>query len=124
MFFLCPSLAYSYPMDDIYKNLDITSFNSSLKPKIAHNERVFSDFKDFPSPVISDDKITINNDDWIYELKVVREVGKDHKNYHVCFIDKAKHGTYNAQSPMLIRKYSDYYVAINVRSNACEKFAK
>ncbi|WP_236781473.1 hypothetical protein [Aliivibrio fischeri] len=113
------SLSFAYPMDDIYKTLDITSFSSSLMPKRMENEKHFSELN-LPKPVITDSSILIESETWHYQLNIV---GKDEHNLHVCFIDKALKGSYNAQSSMILRKYGNEYVAISMRSNACDNFA-
>lgn len=113
--------SFAYPMKDIYFNLDITSFDSSLKPMITNLEKRLPEFKELPAPRINDDSIIIEDPDWIYKLTVIKQTGDD---YNVCFIDQAKQSSYMSQSPMIIRKYGHYYVAINSQSNACDKYAK
>lgn len=113
------SVSFSYPMDDIYENLDITSFTSSLMQKRIGNEIHFSELN-LPKPKLNDSSIVMSNDRWTYKLTVTKEYDKD---LHVCFIDKAKQGTYNAQSAMILRKYGEDYVAISMNSSACDDFA-
>lgn len=113
------SLSFASPTDDIYKTLDITLFSSSLMPKRMGNEKHFSELNQ-PKPVITDSSILIESETWHYQLNIV---GKDEHNLHVCFIDKALKGSYNAQSSMILRKYGNEYVAISMRSNACDNFA-
>ncbi|USD39976.1 hypothetical protein J4N42_07760 [Vibrio sp. SCSIO 43135] len=108
-------------LEDIYKKLDITSFNSSLRPMRVSDETLFSDFKQLPQPEYLDQEIKIEDEYWLYSIKIMEEKGAD---IHVCFLDRAKQGNYNAQSPFVIRLYGDRYVAIAQASYVCEEFAK
>ncbi|GAB1041553.1 MAG: hypothetical protein SLagBPW_42630 [Shewanella algae] len=112
--------AQAFPTNEVYAYLDITSFSSSLIQKAAQGQKHFSDLN-IPIPVMSKDKILIESEYWKYEMQFVKE---DESGIHVCFIDKAKWGSYDAQTPMIIRKYADEYVAIKVNSDVCEDFAK
>ncbi|MYM59696.1 hypothetical protein GTG28_10730 [Vibrio sp. OCN044] len=113
----------AFPMEDIYKNLDITSFNSSLIPLREGGEKTFQDFNEkLPAPIFSEKSIVLDNDYWTYSLTVIKT--SNNSGYHVCFKDKAKVGTYDSQKAMIIRKYDQYYVAINSSSNVCESYAK
>ncbi|MBY8297715.1 hypothetical protein KW538_02340 [Vibrio fluvialis] len=88
--------------------------------KAARGQKHFSDLK-ISNPVISKDTILIESEYWKYEMQFVKE---DDSGIHVCFVDKAKWGTYDTQTPMIIRKYADEYVAIKMNSDVCEDFAK
>lgn len=46
-------------LNDIYKHLDITSFNSSLRPMQTDNERFLPEFSQLPSPIIKKNEIKI-----------------------------------------------------------------
>jgi hypothetical protein len=110
-------------MKDIYNNLDITSFNSSLMPLRKGEERTFKDFnKKLPIPIFSEKNILLDDDYWTYSLTVIK--ASSDNDYYVCFKDKAKMGTYDSQKPMIIRKYERYYVAISSSSNVCDDYAK
>ncbi|SIO92527.1 hypothetical protein [Vibrio spartinae] len=111
---------WAYSSKDIYEHLDITSFNSSLIPKISNDEKYFSDFKSF-SPTITNSKINIESEHWNYTINIVKE---NKKGIYVCFTDKAKEGSYDSQFPMIIRKYANDYVAIQRRSNVCDEYSK
>ena len=113
----------AFPMKDIYNNLDITSFNSSLMPLRKGEERTFKDFnKKLPIPIFSEKNILLDDDYWTYSLTVIK--ASSDNDYYVCFKDKAKMGTYDSQKPMIIRKYERYYVAISSSSNVCDDYAK
>ena len=94
----------AFPMKDIYNNLDITSFNSSLMPLRKGEERTFKDFnKKLPIPIFSEKNILLDDDYWTYSLTVIK--ASSDNDYYVCFKDKAKMGTYDSQKPMIIRDH-------------------
>ncbi|MCL1132535.1 hypothetical protein L2748_22960 [Shewanella sairae] len=119
------SVATTYPMQEIYDKLDITSFNSSLRPRIdlevRNNKTHFSDIKGLPKPTITKNKLIFDSDTWTNTLEVIEF---NRGEYSVCFTDKAKQGTYNSQSPFVLRRYGDTFVAINDYSEACEEYAR
>jgi len=125
----------SYPMKDIFESLDVTSFNSSIRPKINGVDKEIKlsklnflkegeeDGEIYPASKveITNDTITIEDEFWFYKIKAMKKNGDD---YHICFTDKAKQGTYDAQYPLVLRKYGDLYVVINVYSDVCKKWAR
>ena len=121
MFFLSFK-ALSYPMQELYEQLDITSFNSSLMPMID-SKHEYTKFKDINqlATSITEDEIIIDSEYWKYSLKVIKAKGSD---FYVCFSDKAKVGSYDAQSPLVIRKYNDIYIATARRTAVCEEYAR
>lgn len=120
LFCIITFYAHAFSSNEIYKSLDITSFNSSLMQKISENQRYFPQL-DLPKPKISNESILIESDYWKYEIKFLKETSS---GIHICFIDKAKWGSYDTQTPMIIRKYANEYVAIKMVSDVCEDFAK
>ncbi|MFB9134266.1 hypothetical protein ACFSJQ_05905 [Vibrio olivae] len=121
MFFLSFK-AWAYPMQELYEKLDITSFNSSLMPMID-SKYEYKNFKDINqlATSITEDEIIIDSEYWKYSLKVIKVKGSD---FYVCFSDKAKMGSYDAQSPMVLRKYNDIYMATARRTAVCEEYAR
>jgi len=108
------------PVEEIYKQLDITSFNSSLFQKSIGGAKHFSQL-DLPEPSFQDNSFLIESEYWKYEMKLLKV---DERGIHSCFLDKALWGTYDSQSPLLIRKYGNDYVAIDLDTDICKKFAK
>ncbi|EJL6282496.1 hypothetical protein NMR31_003498 [Vibrio cholerae] len=88
--------------------------------KLSEEQRYFPQI-DLPKPDMSNESILIESDYWKYEFKFFKETGV---GIHVCFIDKAKWGSYDTQTPMIIRKYGNEYVAIKAITDVCEDFAK
>ncbi len=124
LFLFMSDVAMSYPMKDLYNTLDITSFNSSLMPKIERkNIDEYITFKDINKSAtsITEDEIIIDSENWKYSLKVIKAQGSD---FYVCFSDKAKVGFYDAQSPLVIRKYNDIYMATARETAVCEEYAR
>ncbi|QMV14190.1 hypothetical protein Vspart_01442 [Vibrio spartinae] len=120
LLFMVSYSCWSYPMKDIYNHLDVTSFNSSLMPMRVGNEKHFSDFELLKAK-INDNNITIDDDSWTYSITVLK---KNKMGFYACFVDKAKQGSYNTQFPLILRKYGNDYVAIAMRTDVCESFAK
>jgi hypothetical protein len=114
-------LCLANPMEDIYKNLDITSFPSSLMPMIQGNKDRFSELEQVPKPVIKNSVITIEDESWLYEITFFKE---NRHGIHICFLDHAKQSSYDAQKPMVIRKYGERYVALRLNSGVCESYAR
>ncbi|MFV0575021.1 MAG: hypothetical protein ACK5NC_06370 [Vibrio sp.] len=104
---------FAYPMEEIYINLDVASFNSSLRPKITGNQNSLPELGLAP-PIITKDSIIVDGGSWFYQIKVI---SKNLNSYTVCFIDEAKKGSYKTRVGMVIRKYQPYYVAIKSSPN-------
>ena len=125
----------NYPMKDIFESLDVTSFNSSIRPKINGVDKEIKlsklnflkaseedrEIYQASKVEITNDTITIEDEFWFYKIKVME---KDGNNYHICFTDKAKQGTYDVQDPFVLRKYGDLYVVIGLNSDVCKKWAR
>lgn len=115
------SVCSAFPMEDIYNNLDVTTFNSSFARKIPNGKINFKDISSIPKPVITDLSIIMEKDAWVYTIKAYKENGQ---GIHICFTDRAKKSKYNAQEPMIIRKYGDSYVALRSYTGVCEEYAR
>ena len=123
----------NYPMKDIFESLDVTSMPSSFGFKSVGKEVRLGKLNFLkegeedgevylgPKVTISNDTITIEGEFWFYKIKVME---KDGNNYHICFTDKAKQGTYDVQDPFVLRKYGDLYVVIGLNSDVCKKWAR
>ncbi|UTM59080.1 hypothetical protein L4174_020420 [Photobacterium sp. CCB-ST2H9] len=103
-------------LNDIYQNLDVTSFRSSLMPKETAQERKLPDFDYVPKPEFSGSSITMEDEQWVYRFDVIK---KNKQGYFVCFTDGSKIGTYSKQKSMLLRKYGSDLVAIDFEIEAC-----
>lgn len=114
------SYGQAFPLNEIYTSFDIKSFDSSLMQKMSEDQRYLPQI-DLPKPNISNESILIESDYWKYEFKFFKET---ESGIHICFIDKAKWGSYDTQTPMIIRKYGDKYVAIKAVTDVCEDFEK
>ncbi|EOX3406106.1 hypothetical protein [Vibrio cholerae] len=114
------SYGQAFPLNEIYTSLDIKSFDSSLMQKMSEDQRYLPQI-DLPKPNISNESILIESDYWKYEFKFFKET---ESGIHICFIDKAKWGSYDTQTPMIIRKYGEKYVAIKAVTDVCEDFEK
>jgi hypothetical protein len=113
--------SFSFPMENIYKNLDVTTFNSSFLRKVPENKTNFSDVSSLPKPIFTDSTIVMEKESWVYKIKVYKT---DQQDFYICFSDRSKKSSYNSQEPMVIRKYGERYVAIRLYSDVCEDFAR
>lgn len=91
---------------DIYENLEIRSFRSSLQP--AHIEHLSELSRIRPARVVTNEhSLTIESDDWNYQFEILasgdfnRDGGED---LLVLFHDDAKTGTYDSTSPLLLTR--------------------
>ncbi|MCM0148681.1 hypothetical protein KCN56_08930 [Photobacterium galatheae] len=103
-------------LKDIYQNLDVTSFRSSLMPKQMAQESKLPDFEYVPKPEFSESSILMEDEHWVYRFDVIK---KNKQGYYVCFTDGSKIGTYSKQKSMLLRKYGDDLVAVDFEIEAC-----
>ncbi len=115
-------------MQDIYDHLDFTSYPNSMNPKTGNNETHFSDFKGefkLPSPVITENQIVIEDEDWLYSVKYLDEYKND---IYLCVFSQSKTATYLAQSPIVVRKYGEDYVALALDptpiDGGCDEYAR
>jgi hypothetical protein len=90
-------------------------------PKRLGNETRFSEMKSLQSPRIEGSTIIVENDSWLYAIEVIKE---DKYGIHICFYDHAYQGSYDAQYPILIRKYGERYVALYLKSHICKEIAR
>lgn len=132
VFIICvfSSVVRANIMDDIYNNLDFTSFPTSLNPK-SIEEKYLPDFKGrehmdyLVNPKITEDEIVMDGETWFYKFKLLENREGD---LYLCFWDKAKQGTYDVRKPMVIRKYGNDYVAIALNptplNGECERYVQ
>ncbi len=129
--FLFSSVVRANIMDDIYNNLDFTSFPTSLNP-MSTDEKHIPDFKgrehmDFLlNPKITEDEIVMDGELWFYKFKLLE---KRKGNIYLCVWDRSKEGTYNTRYPIVIRKYNTTYIALAlnpkpINGGECEEFAQ
>ncbi|MGF1727938.1 hypothetical protein [Photobacterium nomapromontoriensis] len=107
-----------FPLIDIYNHLDVTTFRSSLMPARTDNEKHFSEFDTVATPLFTENKIIMEDDEWFYSIEVKKSVDL---GIYTCFTDKAKQGTYSSKSSLLLRKYGKEYIALHFAIEACNK---
>lgn len=109
-------------------NFDLASIRSSFGPRRTPATRTFAAFDMAPTKV-TDDILEFDEPTWYYGIRVLRraDINSDGiEDLEICFIDKAKEGSYDAQQALLVTRYSasTYAVAISYQVDGCEKFAR
>ncbi|GGF12573.1 hypothetical protein [Pseudoalteromonas gelatinilytica] len=115
-------------MKAIYEKLNLSTFRNSTGPSRNKNDKYFSDLGLLLTK-IGENSITVETENWTYSITVldVRDFTKDDIiDIEICFNDKAKFGTYNAQQPILISQLSKNgdYVALKFEVDGCTEYAK
>lgn len=105
-------------------SLDLSTIRSSLGPRRSISQRTFATLGIVPT-LIRPDQVVMDSDDWYYELRVLRRAdinGDGLEDLDVCFIDRAKGGTYSSQQSLLVTRYSAsaYAVALKYDVFGCE----
>lgn len=120
------------PKEDIelfvVQHLDLSTFRNSLGPQRKPGQRIFEDFGIAPTS-IKKNEVEIDSEDWRYHIKILRraDINKDGiEDLEICFIDRAKQGSYNTSKPLLITRFSKtgYLVALDFEVDGCPNYAK
>lgn len=86
------------------KRLDITTFSSSLRPLVVEKRRTLDKISG-NKLIISNDKIIFEQDDWIYQLKLVAkaDINNNQKtDWVLWFSDEAKDGNYRNYQTLIV----------------------
>ena len=129
-----PGFSYSADPQDtlslkvIYEKLNLSSFRNSTGPARMKGQKYFSDLG-LPLSKIDGDTLFVETTDWLYKIKLMeaRDINGDgSEDAIICFTDKAKHASYNAQQPILVTRYeaTGDIVAIKFEVDGCEEYAK
>ena len=100
----------------IVTTLDLASFRNSLGPRRKPGEHTFADLGMAPTGR-SEDGVVFESDDWQYRIRVLErdDFNQDGiEDLKLCFQDRARHGNYNVQTPLLVSRYDSagYLVAL------------
>ena len=112
----------------IVSTLDLASFRNSLGPRRDLGDRTFADL-DMEPTNRSRDGVVFESDDWQYRIQVLErgDFNQDGiEDLKICFQDRAKDGTYDVQTPLLVSRYDSagYLVALAfdlVETPACKR---
>ena len=112
----------------LVENFDLASIRSSFGNRRTPAKRTLADF-DMAPTVAADELLEFDDPHWYYGIKVLRrgDFNKDGiEDLEICFVDRAKEGSYYSQQPLLVTRYSatTYAVAINFEVDGCEQFAR
>jgi hypothetical protein len=110
-------------LEEIYENLDITTFRNSLFQMRETGQKTLPSLK-LRTSYLDDKKFEIENDDWLYrvELTETRDGNDDGiLDYIICFTDESKIGTYYARKSLLLTRYTrdGDFIALNYSVDAC-----
>lgn len=108
--------------------LDLATFRNSLGPRRTAVNRTFTTLGIAPS-FVSETTVVLEDDDWYYSLEILRrtDINRDGiEDLEVCFVDRAKQGTYATQHPILLTRYaaSGYVVALQFEVDGCERYVR
>ena len=109
------------------ENFDLASIRSSFGNRRTPAKRTFADFGMVPTAA-TEELLAFDDPTWYHGIKVLRrgDFNKDGiEDLEICFVDRAKEGSYNAQQPLLVTRYSatTYAVAMIFELDGCEKFS-
>jgi hypothetical protein len=89
------------------EHFDIRTIRSSFAQKMTASQSHFSDLG--MTPTITKNAIIFDSEDWVHSFEILKRAdinGDSLEDVLVCFVDKAKVGTYNTQKPLLLTRYS------------------
>lgn len=93
----------------IADHFDVTTVRSSLGPKRVPGQRTFADLG-IALTLAKSGKIEFDTEDWFYGITVLERADKNGDGLMdvvVCFVDKAKTGSYSTSAPYLLTRYDD-----------------
>ncbi len=110
------------------RQFDLASIRSSLGPSRGPGKNTFASLGIKPS-LTEDRKVVFDSPEWFYSMTVLRrgDFNKDGiEDLEVCFVDRAKQGSYNAQKALLVTRYARdaMPVALAFSMDGCETFAR
>ena len=110
------------------ENFDLASIRSSFGPKRTPAKRTFADFGMVPTAA-TEELLEFDDPTWYHGMKVLRrgDFNSDGiEDLEICFVDRAKEGSYSSQQPLLVTRYSaaTYAVAISFELDGCKQFAR
>ena len=108
--------------------LDLATFRNSLGPRRDRTHQTFARLGITPTTILPD-AVAFDSDEWFYQLRVIRRAdinGDGLEDLELCFTDRAKKGSYSAQQPLLVTRYSasSYAVALKYEVEGCPHDAR
>lgn len=107
--------------------LDLASFRNSLGPRRNAGDHTFADLNISPTKV-SATEVVFDSPDWYYSVRIIGRGdfnGDGIEDLEVCFVDRAKEGSYDTQDPLILSRYNaeGYMIALNFsaqNTDTCE----
>ncbi len=110
------------------RQFDLASVRSSFGPKRSPGKNTFAALGLTPS-LAQEDKVVFDSPQWYYSMTVLRRGDFNNdgiEDLEVCFVDRARQGSYNAQRALLVTRYQPnaMLVALAYSMDGCETFAR
>lgn len=114
--------------DLLARQFDLASIRSSLGPSRSPGKNTFASLGIWPS-LTQDTKVVFDDPSWYFAMTVLRrgDFNKDGvEDLEVCFVNRAKRGSYNAQQALLVTRYAPdaSLVALAFSMDGCKTFAR
>jgi hypothetical protein len=115
-------------LEQVVAEFDLATIRSSFGPKRDSLHRTLKSFA-MTSKMLDAKTLVLENGDFVYHLQLLGRGDLNHdgiEDLEICFTEKAKHGSYHAQKPILLTKYSSsaLAVALQFETDGCKRFAK
>lgn len=115
-------------LEQVLAEFDLATIRSSFGPRRDSVHRTLKSFA-MTSKMLDAKTMVLEDGDFIYHLQLLSrgDLNRDGiEDLEICFTEKAKHGSYHAQKPFLLTKYSSsaLAVALQFETDGCERFAK
>ncbi|MBR7800517.1 hypothetical protein [Undibacterium fentianense] len=115
-------------LEQIVTDFDLATIRSSLGPRRDQSHRTLHSFgftKSTPTP----NTLVLEDEGFIYQIQLLHrgDLNQDGvEDLALCLTEKAKQGTYHAQKPLLVSKYTatGMAVALQFEIDGCERFAR
>ena len=98
-------------------NFDLASVRGSFGSRRTAAQRTFASLGQAPTRVTAE-LVEFDSEDWYYSLRILwrGDLNRDGiEDLEVCFVDRAKNGSYNSQQALLVSRYSDSGLALALR---------
>lgn len=115
-------------LEQVVAEFDLATIRSSFGPKRDSVHRTLKSFE-LKAKMLNAKTLVLENEDFVYHLQLLGrgDLNRDGiEDLEICFTEKAKHGSYHSQKPMLLTKYSpsELAVALQFETDGCKRFAK
>jgi hypothetical protein len=115
-------------LEQVVAEFDLATIRSSFGPRRDSVHRTLKSFE-LTAKMLDVKTMVLEDNDFIYHLQLLTrgDLNRDGiEDLEICFTEKAKQGSYHAQTPFLLTKYSSsaLAVALQFETDGCERFAR